>query len=193
MELLESIPDTDLQTEQETAPIDLSFSVGDELYIGNSGLAILWPFLTNFLARLSLVEERKFIDENARMRAVALLQYVTTGEPEFPEYLLPLNKVLCGMEVTTVFDPGLPLTEAEVEACDELLTAVIANAPILRDMSADGFRRTFMQRQGVLRTRDGAWLLQVERETFDLVLDRFPWGWEWIKLPWMEAPLRVEW
>ena len=42
-------------------------------------------------------------------------------------------------------------------------------------------------------SRDGAWLLRVERQTYDLVLDRFPWGWEWLRLPWMDAPLRVEW
>ena len=55
-------------------------------------------------------------------------------------------------------------------------------------MSVDGFRGTFLLRQGVLSTRDGAGLLRVERETYDVVLERFPWSWEWVKLPWMEAP-----
>jgi hypothetical protein len=173
--------------------LDLSFSDADELYIGNAGLVILWPFLERFFERLELLEGRQFKAEAARQRAIGLLQHIATGEAVFPEYLLPLNKVLCGLDLTGVFDFGPPLLEAETEECLDLLWAVIAQAPILRDMSVPGFRGTFLLRQGVLRARDGAWLLQVERETYDIVLDRFPWGWEWLKLPWMEAPLRVEW
>ena len=60
-------------------------------------------------------------------------------------------------------------------------------------MSIAGFRGTFLLRQGILGQRDGAWLLRVERETYDIVLERFPWSVDWVKLPWMEAPLRVEW
>jgi hypothetical protein len=45
----------------------------------------------------------------------------------------------------------------------------------------------------MLGTRDGAWLLRVERESYDVVLDRFPWPLDWIKLPWMAVALRVEW
>lgn len=74
-----------------------------------------------------------------------------------------------------------------------LLTAVIERAPILRSMSLAGFRGSFLLRKGVLATRDGAWLSRVEREWYVVVLDRFPWSFGWVKLPWMEAPLRVEW
>ncbi len=177
---------------EETA-VDLSFSEADELYIGNAGLVILWPFLSHFFTRLGLLVEKQFKDPAARQRAVGLLQHVATAEPAFPEYLLPLNKVLCEMALTEVFDFGPPLSEAETEECADLLRAVIAQAPILHDISVPGFRGTFLLRQGMLSTRDGTWLLRVERETYDIVLDRFPWGWEWVKLPWMAAPLRVEW
>ena len=70
---------------------------------------------------------------------------------------------------------------------------MIAQAPILNNMSIPGFRGSFLLRLGILSLRDGIWLLRVERETYDLVLDRFPWGFEWVKLPWMETPLQVEW
>ncbi len=46
---------------------------------------------------------------------------------------------------------------------------------------------------GALGTRDGAWLLPVERRPHDTVLDRFPRSWGWVKRPWMPEPLRVEW
>jgi hypothetical protein len=173
--------------------LDLRFSDADELYIGNAGLVILWPFLGNFFARLGLLEGQRFKDIAAQQRAVGLLQYIATQDLSFPEYLLPLNKVLCGLELTEVFDFGPPLLDSEAEECSDLLRAVIAQAPILRNMSPAGFCGTFLLRQAVLSARDGAWLLRVERETFDIVLDRFPWSWEWVRLPWMAAPLRVEW
>jgi hypothetical protein len=187
-------------TEQALTPIspdepafDLSFSDGDALYVGNAGLLILWPFLDHFFGRLGLLRESQFVDNEARQRAIGLLQFLATGGSDFHEYQLSLNKVLCGLEPDALFDFGPPLTDEEVEEGNDLLRAVVAQAPILRDMSVDGLRGTFLLRQGALRTRDGAWLLQVERETHDVVLDRFPWSWTWIKLPWMAAPLQVEW
>ncbi len=177
----------------DTGPVDLSFSDADELYIDNAGLVILWPFLGRFFERLGLVTVNRFQDAAAVQRAVGLLQYLATEDPSPPEYLLPLDKVLCGMELDQVFALESPLIEAEMAECTQLLSAVIAHAPILHNMSIAGFRGTFLLRQGILGARDGAWLLQVERETYDVVLDRFPWGMEWVKLPWMTAPLRVEW
>ncbi len=183
----------DEATEPPAAPLDLRFSDADELHVGNAGLVILWPFLVPFFDRLELLEDRQFQDQAAQQRAVGLLQVLATGEIEFPEYQLPLNKVLCGLPITDVFELGVPLTQADLAECDGLLTAVIAQAPILREMSVDGFRGTFLLRHGMLSQRDGLWLLHVERETYDLVLDRFPWSWSWVKLPWMEVALRVEW
>lgn len=137
--------------------------------------------------------EQKFKDPHALHRAVGLLQHLATGELEPLEFQLPLAKVLCGMPAREVFEFGPPVTDAEAEESSNLLTAAIANAPILRDMSIDGFRGSFLIRKGALSTRDGAWLLRVERVSYDVVLDRFPWGMSWVKLAWMEAPLRVEW
>ncbi len=185
--------DAQAQSPAEDTPVDLSFSAADELYIGNAGLVLLWPFLGHFLAHLGLLDDTQFKDAAAMQRAVGLLQYLATEESSPPEYLLPLNKVLCGMELTAAFDFGPPVSEAEAEECTNLLAAVIAHAPILRDMSIPGFRGTFLLRQGILSSRDGAWLLRVERETYDVVLDRFPWSVEWVTLPWMETRLRVEW
>ena len=165
----------------------------DELYIANAGLAMLWPFLPGFFEGLGLLADRQFVDGAAAQRGVGLLHYAATGERTFPEYVLALNKVLCGMDPTDLVEVDPPLTDEEVETCDDLLRAVIVQAPILGEMTVSGLRGTFLLRPGVLRVRDGAWLLQVERMSYDLVLDRFPWTWQWVRLPWMEMPLRVEW
>ena len=186
-------PDTRSLSKLE-AVVDIGFSDSDEAYITNAGLVILWPFLIHFFERLGLLEERRFKDVAAPHRAVRLLQYLTDPQQEPPpEYLLVLNKVLCGIPVDEVFDFGLPLTEHEIEECHNLLSAAIEQAPILHNMSAAAFRATFLLRRGQLSTRDGAWLLRVERETYDVVLDRLPWSIAWLKLPWMEDPMQVEW
>jgi hypothetical protein len=172
---------------------DLTREDIEEIYISNSGLVILWPFLGHFLSHVGLMVDSLFKDEAAVLRAIALLQYLATEDPQPLEYLLPLNKILCGMEPAEVFEPGLPVSTEEAEECTQLLSAAIEHAPVLRTMSVPGLRSSFLLREGVLKNRDGAWLLQVERKTHDVVLDRFPWSFAWVKLPWMQAPLRVEW
>jgi hypothetical protein len=170
-----------------------TFSDTDALYINNAGLCMLWPFLVSFFERLELVQNGRFHNQAAKQCAASLLHYLSTEELNPPEYLLPFNKLLCAMEIDEVFDLATPLTIAQIEACDELLGAVIDNAPILNNMTVNGFRGSFLLRRGSLSASAGGWLLRVERETYDLVLERFPWSWQWFKLPWMEHPIRVEW
>lgn len=180
-------------THEKGTPVVSGFSDADELYVENAGLVILWPFLANFFERLGLTEEKRFKDEAAAQRAVGLLQYVAGADESPPETLLPLNKVLCGLAPEEVFDFGAEITATEIEECNDLLAAVIQQAPILREMSIAGFRASFLLRKGQLGARDGNWLLRVERATHDIVLERFPWGVNFVKLPWMEAMMQVEW
>ncbi|NEO28529.1 MAG: hypothetical protein F6K03_17040, partial [Kamptonema sp. SIO4C4] len=77
--------------------------------------------------------------------------------------------------------------------CEQLLSAVIHNWSSLKNTSIAGFRKAFLQREGVLKPWYGSWLLQVERKSYDVLLARIPWGIQTIKLPWMNAVLSVEW
>jgi Contractile injection system tape measure protein len=192
-DLVEELAEKVAEVTLEPAPIDLRFSDADDLYVNNSGLVILWPFLERFFKDLGLVDRKKFTDQAAVQRAVGVLQYLVSEDRSPREHLVALNKVLCGMALDQIFDFGLPVTEFEIEQCRHLLTAVIEHAPILRRMSIAGFRNTFLLRKGQLSARDGIWRLRVERETYDVVLDRFPWSVNWLKLPWMEFPMQVEW
>ncbi|WP_437575255.1 contractile injection system tape measure protein [Sorangium sp. So ce887] len=177
----------------EELSVDPAYGDSDEAYVDNAGLVVLWPFLGHLFERLGLMADGQIADQRALHRAAGLLQHLCTGDLEPAEHQLPLTRVLCGMRRTEVFDFGPPVTEAEAEECIHLLTAAIERAPILRDMSIAGFRGSFLIRKGALGVRDGAWFLRVERASHDVVLDRFPWGMSWVKLPWMEAPLCVEW
>lgn len=167
----------------------------DELYVDDAGLVILWPFLERFFVRLGLVheEERRFLGEGAALQAIALLEALATGDLDPPEFRVPLPKLLCGRELESDFQLERPLTPEQISEAELLLTAAIDRAKVLGELSIQGFRATFLQRRGALTTRDGAWLLRVERQAHDVLLDRFPWSWGWVKLPWMPHPMQVEW
>lgn len=163
-------------------------------YVENAGLVLLWPFLPRFFTNLGLTDDGVFFrDEAARHRGVGLLHYVATGERQPPEYWLVLNKVLCGMEVEAVHAFSETITDVEAAEAGRLLDAVLAHGTAFGELSRDGLRGTFLLRRGALATRDGAFLLRVERKPWDVVLDRLPWLREWVRLPWMQTALRVEW
>lgn len=191
--------DVDLSGKNEKWPEKRSdsprstFNLSKEIYVNNAGLVILWPFLSRFFTERQLVNEKAFVDLIRQQRAVHLLQGIATGTDSAPEYLLPLNKLLCGLPLPEPLEAADPLTEEELEACENFLEKVIASAPILHDMSVMGFRGSFLLREGVLKAQPGQWQLNVKRETYDIVLDRFPWPFNFVKLPWMEQLLYVEW
>ncbi|MDJ0715453.1 MAG: contractile injection system tape measure protein [Prochloraceae cyanobacterium] len=169
------------------------FSDSEEIYIYNSGLVLLWPFLARFFETLELIQEGHFINSESAERAVLILQYLVDGVTEIPEYLLSLNKILCGIDLLEPVATNLAIAEQERHECEHLLSAVISNWSILKNTSLEGFRRAFLQREGILRVRDGSWLLQVEQETYDVLLDRIPWSISAVKLPWMNELIYVEW
>ena len=161
----------------------------------------LWPFLPRFFERLGLWRQRQWVAPGAAQRATLLLQCAASGDAEPPEFQLLLNKLLCGLPLdAALHGSGLagavhqaPLSAAEQDECEALLVATIAQAPILHAMSVAGFRGTFVLRGGQLSGRDGHPLLRVERSSYDLVLDRFPWGVSIVRLPWMVSLLQVQW
>ena len=127
------------------------------------------------------------------MQAIALLSQVAFEHPDPPEHRLALAKLLCGCSPAAAFELDRPLPPEAIDECERLLTAILANAPILRDTSVASFRANFIQRPALLSVREGGWSLVVEPRPHDLVLDRFAWSWSWVKLRWMADPLSVQW
>lgn len=188
------VRESDLQISSETTQNSINnFNNTNEIYINNGGLILLHPFLNHFFETIGLVQKKSFINSAAAERAVLLIQYLVEATTEPPESSLPLNKVLCGIDVLEPIEASLDITEQEQSECEDLLTAVIQNWSILKNTSIAGFRQAFLQRKGILRIRDGNWLLQVEPETYDILLDQLPWSINIIKLPWMNNVLYVEW
>lgn len=164
-----------------------------EIDVENAGLVLLWPYLSQFLGQFDLLADNTFVDDTAASRAIHLLQYLVTGAEETPEYLLPLNKVLCGWDMDKPVRKKIDLSDPEKAEAEKLLNMLISHWKALKKTSIAGLRSSFLQRNGILTEMDARWKLQVERKAYDLLLEHLPWGISMIKLSWMEKMLLVEW
>lgn len=166
------------------------------IYVGNAGLVLSSPFLPQLFDRLGLLshgDAPRIEGLEARSRAVHLLQYLVDGRCDAPEPELALNKLLSGAAIADPIAPGIEPSMAEIETCDGLLRAVIANWPVIKSTSVAGLRETFLQREGRLQHRDARWGLHVQRKPVDLLVDQIPWAFSTIFHRWMQEPLDVSW
>jgi hypothetical protein len=165
----------------------------ESIYINNAGIIILHPFLPELFEELQLMDKNEWTDEDASARAAMILEFLASGSKEFPEFRIPLNKILCGIEITEVPQLVMEIDEDIIRICNNLLTAVKRHWAILKNSSIDSLRETFFQRDGKLTRVDDGWYLQVEQKGVDILLSHLPWGIGTIKLPWMKEPLYTEW
>lgn len=170
-----------------------NFDSAEPLYINNSGIVLLHPFLQSYFRALNIYGDNGFIDQEHRERAVLLLHYLSTGETEAAEFDLILEKILCGHGLEDTLPVVIDLTDEEKNESDKLLEAVISYWEPLKNTSIAGLQHTFLQREGRLELKDNGWLLTVEQKTVDILLGKLPWGFGTIRLPWMQEILSVDW
>lgn len=164
-----------------------------EIYISNAGLIILHPFLPALFEELQLIKDNQWISEETQQKAVLITEFLVTGEEEFPEFNLLLNKIICGIDLKSTLATGISISAEVVTACEELLAQVIKHWSALRNTGIESLRQTFLKRNGKLTPVDNGWVLQVEQKGVDVLLNRLPWGIGAIKLPWMKEIVHVEW
>lgn len=166
----------------------------EAIYIDNAGLLLLHPFLPALFAQSGiLAEDRQFVSIEAQQKAAVLLFYIQSGEVEYKEWDMAFNKVLCGLNHQDVLEDNLSVSHKDKENCDQLLEAVIEHWEALKGASVPALRQTFISREGKLSQKEEHWLVQVERTGVDVLLDRLPWGYGVIKLPWLKNMIFTEW
>ena len=181
------------EIEHRIRSVNKPLELEDSIEVNNAGLVLLWPYLPMFFEELGLVENKAFVTKDAAYRSTIILQYLVTGETEFEEYDLALNKILCGLPVDEPMPLSFEITHAEIEESQNLLDAVLKNWTALKSTSREGLRQTFLIKQGILKNEMQGWKLIIERSTVDILIDKLPWGISIIKLPWCEHLLNVEW
>jgi hypothetical protein len=160
-----------------------------------AGLVLLQPYLPRFLGGCGLLDScGRAIPDAQLPRACAVLHALACGEAQALEHQLPLIKLLLGRSPDDALNASLPRPAgSDLAEIDSLLGAVRSHWKALGNTSAAGLRLSFLQRRGLLRRADGAWQLNLQSESFDMLLDLLPWSISLVKLPWMERPLLVEW
>lgn len=162
-------------------------------FINNAGVVLLHPFIAPFLERLNILKDGKFETIRDKFRAIHALQYLVTGNEEHQEHELAIHKLICGIAIDEVYEPQHPLSEQDKETAESLLTHVIKIWTIIGNTSVAGLRESFLQRNGKLTLNEEAIYLQVERKSFDILLDYLPWSIAIVNFSWMAKPVNVIW
>ncbi len=164
------------------------------IFLNYLELVLLWPYLFRFFNLLDLLlPERRFITKYHAKKGALLLRYLADGSTAISETELPLNNVLCGVDFMEPIETDFELTDQEKTECWNLLQTVIGHWKTSGIKTPNGLRSSFLCRESVLKIQGGSWLLQLEKKTYDILLDRLPWSICAVKLPWMEKLLIVEW
>jgi len=168
----------------------------ESLLVPLAGLVLLHPWLARLLGGCGVLDTAgKQIAPAHFPRACALLHGLACGDAAEPaEHQLPFVKLLLGRAPDEPLTAELPaLSAADHEEITALLNALREHWSALRGTAIDGLRLSFLQRRGLLSRGDGAWQLRMQVESFDLLLGMLPWSIGLVRLPWMAAPLVVEW
>lgn len=161
----------------------------------SAGLILAHPFITPLFTACGVLDpsQQQFLPMQ-QARAAALLHWLAYGQAEPYEFELGLIKLLLGLPPQAPLLLSTDLLSADDHTeCTALLTAVIAHWPALRNTSIAGLQTAFLQRTGWLQSRDAGWHLQLETESFDMLLASLPWSISIVKLPWMTRPIFTDW
>lgn len=184
--------------QNEQSPVVLDEKKGQhtklaDLFVKNVGVVILAPYLLPFFQNLKLVSQRKFSSEEDKEKAIKILCYLATGGFECTEDELSFFKILCGHPLGMPIDINRTLPSHFYQEAESLLESILEHWTVMKGSSSDALRETFLSRGGKLVDQAEYYLLKVENKGVDILLDKIPWTFRTVKLPWMPKSLLVEW
>lgn len=162
--------------------------------IDNAGLCLCSPWFPRLFSMLGYLNEEKrdFKDTTSRIRAVFLLQYLAS--PEEKDYRKPelaFNRLLVSLPAQVPLPKRIELAEDEKRTADSMLEGVKGNWVKMSGTSINGFRQSFIMRNGRLEQQDEKWLLTVENRTVDILLDTVPWAFRQMRFPWLKKYIQA--
>lgn len=192
---IEPVERNEIETSEfEESYLESNEQEANDILAENAGLVIVQPYFTAFFNTLGFLEANQFKNEEMRHHAVYVLHYLASGESEKPdEHQVVLNKILCGIPIDQPITDFQGISDKEKQEANDLMQSVVENWKALKSTSVDGLRQMFMRREGHLRRENEAWVMNVEREGYDILLDKLPWGISMLRAPWLEEIIHVEW
>jgi hypothetical protein len=189
------IPAETAETAQKAPIVKLSAKENKKevIQVKNAGLVLLNAYMVMMFERLGLCKDHRWIGEQQAMEAVHYLQFLVTGHSHTEEAWLPLNKLLCGLSLSHPVPEGVDMPDEQRALIEGLIRAAIGYWPALGSCTIQGFRGNWLVRNGLLSESEGKWELTVEKRAYDLLIDKSPFTFSIIRLPWMNKPLHVKW
>ncbi|PTS92068.1 hypothetical protein DBR11_27600 [Pedobacter sp. HMWF019] len=159
-----------------------------------AGIVLLNNYLPALFERLKLIDEnRKFISTQSQHQAVASLYYLVSGVAIDRPPSSALLNLVCGLPLSTAIDQTTEISEDCQTLINGLIQAVIEHWPAMGNTSVQGFRESWLIRDGLLRAQEDRWELRVERRIYDILISKSPFAFSVIKYPWTSKPLHVHW
>lgn len=169
---------------------DLANIINDGIPIANAGMVLLWMEFRQLIRNLEYVVEKNFADTTLQQKAILLFHYIYSGNTDIREEELVLNKLLCGWPLDEPIDPACIPDQNARDTADKMLQDFIEAWRKERKFSVDWFRKTFLEREGLLVKRpDGNWSLEIQKKTEDILITKT----SIVKYPWMQEMIFVNW
>ncbi len=163
----------------------------DSLHIQNAGLVLIHPFISNFFKHCNLLDPvtKKLTDPEV---CTHLLHYIATGKINQPESSMLFEKFLCNIPLQQSISRHIKLSRKQKSEAAKLIGAVQQNWSAMKTSSVELLQNEFFQRPGKLMLKDNP-LITVEKKTQDILLNKLSWGLGFIKLPWQEQFIYINW
>ena len=165
----------------------------ESIIINNAGLILLWPYMYTLCDKLGFLENKTFINDLYRQKAILLTQYIVSGSLEFKEDELILNKIFFGVELDFLIDCSIELLDHELDMCESLLKSVISYWKKMENTTVDTFRNSFLMREGALIKDDKNYVLHVNKNPYDVLLKTLPWSIANVQTIFMKFKIIVNW
>ncbi len=181
--------------EKDIPVISKTKQLQEGVVVSNAGIILLYKFMPLLFERLTLwdTNAKEFFNIESQNKAVLLLHYLSTGTTDFEnEHDLLIQKLLCGLPPEKVIQKE-QLLKHEMQLSDDLIIAAIQQWKKLGTLSIEGFRSTFLNRQGVLKIVEDLYQVNIEPTGVDILLDYLPWTISNVRLPWLEKVMHVSW
>lgn len=158
--------------------------INQAMRVQNGGLILLHPFLPHFF------KEMHFRNHHFAIQA---LHFMATSNTDFIEPNLIFEKYLYGVPLSTPVERTCLLSEAQKQACYNLLDDLMKHWPALKSSSREWLQEMFLQREGKLMKIRDNWKLTMEKKAQDILLRKLDWNIYVVKISSRKDLLFVEW
>lgn len=160
------------------------------LKVNNAGIILLWHAWGTFFRESGWVEDKSFINEDAKQKAILFLHFAAFNQSPVVEDALVLNKLMCNWPLNEPVDPGFYPGIEDMASAESIIDNWLKTWKPERHFSHDWFRLSFLQREGILKQRpDGNWNLNIIKKTEDILIDK-P---SVIRYAWMDKIIFIQW